>query len=510
MERPLILVIDDNLTTRKVVECHLAQAGYRVALAAEAQSGLARARELRPSLILLDHQLPGTTGDVVCRQLLDSPATASIPVVISSAMRNRAFAAYSEFSNVVDQIPKPFTPELLKSGVANALRIGADVVRAQQSGGSLPEQVDDTEASLQGHTSAFPLRAVLDFLNNNSVSGRLEVESGDQRYQFWTAGGRIQAVASTSASLASLEGYLPEDLANLAPLLAVTLGEQQDEQISSLVRLLERSLSDPKRLRDLLRFQSSVLTHAALTAPAGRFAFEPGRASPSMFQAFPLQSSLVALASAGAGYAEVPEEASSWAGMVFSRLSPRGGNADRAGLTAVELKATMLFDGTRELSAVAEEAGLKLRDAGKLARGLELAGLAQRRAKKAQGSILVLESDPEAARVIQRILGTDGLGYQLKLVRDAVGAQLLLRRGGFDLVFVELDGASQERAYRACRTDSPERTRFIAIANVQDEDDLERLDHLGLDGVIHRPISENDLTALVAHLMEPGHVAVAS
>jgi hypothetical protein len=28
--------------------------------------------------------------------------------------------------------------------------------------------------------------------------------------------------------------------------------------------------------------------------------------------------------------------------------------------------------------------------------------------------------------------------------------------------------------------------------------------------VIHRPISENDLTALVAHLMEPGQVAVAS
>jgi CheY-like chemotaxis protein len=95
MDRPLILVVDDSQTIRKLVECHLSQAGYRVAMAADAEHGLEMARSLRPQLLLLDHQLPGTTGDEVCRKLLDDEATASIPVVVSSAMRNRAYAQYS-------------------------------------------------------------------------------------------------------------------------------------------------------------------------------------------------------------------------------------------------------------------------------------------------------------------------------------------------------------------------------------------------------------------------------
>ena len=62
------LVIDDSPTIRKMVECHLSQAGYRVALAPDAERGLAMAATIRPDLILLDHQLPGTTGDQVCRR----------------------------------------------------------------------------------------------------------------------------------------------------------------------------------------------------------------------------------------------------------------------------------------------------------------------------------------------------------------------------------------------------------------------------------------------------------
>src|SRR3954470_9755162 len=100
MDNPLILVIDDSQTIRKLVECHLSQAGYRVAMAPDAERGLEMARTIEPNLILLDHQLPGTTGDQVCRQLLQSEVTSRIPVVISSALRNRAFAQYTEFPNI--------------------------------------------------------------------------------------------------------------------------------------------------------------------------------------------------------------------------------------------------------------------------------------------------------------------------------------------------------------------------------------------------------------------------
>ena len=170
MDQPLILVIDDSQTIRKLVECHLSQAGYRVAMAADAEHGLELARTLQPQLILLDHQLPGTTGDEVCRKLLDDEATARIPVVISSAMRNRAYAQYTEFPNVVDQIPKPFTPELLKSGVANALQTGAMVVQAQRTGCAMPEAVGEVhDALLEGKTGVVPAAGAPRFPEQSSA-----------------------------------------------------------------------------------------------------------------------------------------------------------------------------------------------------------------------------------------------------------------------------------------------------------------------------------------------------
>src|SRR4051794_14099384 len=249
MENPLILVIDDSQTIRKMVECHLSQAGYKVVTASGAEQGLELAASLRPDLILLDHQLPGTTGDQVCRRLLDAEESARIPVVISSAMRNRAFASYTEFSNVVDQIPKPFTPEMLKSGVANALQTGALVVQAQRTGCAIPEAVGEVhDAALEGTTRVFPLRAVLDFLNNGQQCGRLTLATGNDRIRFALAAGRVQAVYSPTIGPDRLADSFIEDLAELAPLLALTLGEHQDASMSGLVKMLERSLSDPRKL----------------------------------------------------------------------------------------------------------------------------------------------------------------------------------------------------------------------------------------------------------------------
>src|SRR5262249_6677356 len=213
MDQALILIIDDSHTIRKLVECHLSQAGYRVVMAADAEQGLELARSKQPQLILLDHQLPGTTGDEVCRRLLEGESTAKIPVVVSSSLRNRAFAHYTEYPNVVDQIPKPFTPELLKSGVANALQMGAMVLQAQRTGCAMPEAVGEVhDALLEGMTESFPLLALLDFLNNHQQIGRLTLEVGRDRLRFALSGGRVQAVYSPTVRPDRLEGQLPAEL----------------------------------------------------------------------------------------------------------------------------------------------------------------------------------------------------------------------------------------------------------------------------------------------------------
>ena len=502
MEQPLILVIDDSQTIRKLVECHLSQAGYRVAMAADAEQGLELARTIQPQLILLDHQLPGTTGDEVCRKLLEGESTTRIPVVISSALRNRAYAHYTEYPNVIDQIPKPFTPELLKSGVANALQMGAMVLQAQRTGCAMPEAVGEVhDAVLEGMTDSFPLLSVLDFLNNRQQTGRLTLEAGRDRLRFALAGGRIQAVYSPTMRPDRLEGELPAELSDLGPLLALTLGEHQDASMAGLVKMLERSLSDPRRLRALLRFQAAVLTYQATTGEPGKFAFERVTSLPPMFQAFPLQISVPALVVEGSRYCDPVLDTHDCEKLVFARQTTRGANPDRAGLAPAVIKIHTLLDGARTLGEVAHSSSLDLGEVVAIARGLERAGLVERRAPSDSHSILVMEDDPETVRLIREVLGPEGANYQLKIVHDRIASQLLLRRQTFQIVILTMDRSEQEAFFRTCKQQTTNGTRYIGILNIDDESELARLDALGLDGVIHRPVNETNLVATVNHLL---------
>ncbi len=82
MPRGRVLIIDDYRdaadSLAELVHCF----GYQTCVAYEAESGLARARELRPELVLCDVGLPGAmNGYAVASQLRSDPATASIHLV---------------------------------------------------------------------------------------------------------------------------------------------------------------------------------------------------------------------------------------------------------------------------------------------------------------------------------------------------------------------------------------------------------------------------------------------
>jgi CheY-like chemotaxis protein len=251
-----------------------------------------------------------------------------------------------------------------------------------------------------------------------------------------------------------------------------------------------------------LRSQAAVLTYRALTGEPGRFAFEPGGGLPPMFQAFPLQSSLAALAVEGVRRCAPPGELAGLVALHFARHTPRGGNVDRAGLGANDVRVHTLLDGAEPVSAVAAKVGLSGEDAAAVARGLELAGQVERRTHTACVSILLLEDDAESVRTAQRVLGAEGEGYQLRHVRDRVAAQLLLRRNAFALVMLPIDNPDQEAFYRSIREHAPADTRFVGVLRIDEEGQLDRLDALGLDGVVHRPLSETDLKATVRQLLE--------
>ncbi|HZQ34459.1 MAG TPA: response regulator [Dehalococcoidia bacterium] len=98
MSGELVLVVEDNQKSRKLVRDVLRFHGFATLDAATAAEGLALAREHRPRLILLDIQLPDFGGEVALVRLRAEQATAAIPVVAFTAFamkgdRERLLAA---------------------------------------------------------------------------------------------------------------------------------------------------------------------------------------------------------------------------------------------------------------------------------------------------------------------------------------------------------------------------------------------------------------------------------
>ena len=84
--RPLVLLIEDDAATVRLVRAYLHDAGYDLAEASTPAHGFELARRLRPAAILLDLDLDGEDGLQLLEQLKADPATRDIPVVIESVL----------------------------------------------------------------------------------------------------------------------------------------------------------------------------------------------------------------------------------------------------------------------------------------------------------------------------------------------------------------------------------------------------------------------------------------
>ena len=76
-----ILVIDDEPQVTEIVETFLSSAGHEVFVDNIATSGLKRAKNMKPDLILLDIMMPEIDGYDICSNLKNDPETANIPVL---------------------------------------------------------------------------------------------------------------------------------------------------------------------------------------------------------------------------------------------------------------------------------------------------------------------------------------------------------------------------------------------------------------------------------------------
>lgn len=78
---PLVLIVEDDLSTRVLYREYLSHSGFRTADAHNGRQALAKAQELLPNAVLTDLAVPGMDGFEFCRALQQSVATRAIPIV---------------------------------------------------------------------------------------------------------------------------------------------------------------------------------------------------------------------------------------------------------------------------------------------------------------------------------------------------------------------------------------------------------------------------------------------
>jgi signal transduction histidine kinase len=112
-----ILLVDDNPADRALFRRILSEGGHTVHELARGGDVLARVRELRPHVIVLDVKLPDLDGHEVCRALRADPRTAGIPVLILTVLDQRDDVLAGLSAGADDYVAKDEAPEIVLARV---------------------------------------------------------------------------------------------------------------------------------------------------------------------------------------------------------------------------------------------------------------------------------------------------------------------------------------------------------------------------------------------------------
>jgi CheY-like chemotaxis protein len=107
MKMPLILIVEDDPNSRKLLRDVLGTVGYETIEAVTAEDGLRFARDRLPALILMDIRLPGMSGIEALHHLREDLRTRAIPVVAvtASVMQAQKVQALDAGFDALEQKP---------------------------------------------------------------------------------------------------------------------------------------------------------------------------------------------------------------------------------------------------------------------------------------------------------------------------------------------------------------------------------------------------------------------
>ncbi len=120
---PTVLIVDDTLSARRTLESLLKTEGYRLLFAASgAEAPVVAVRE-KPDLILLDVMMPDMDGYEVCRQLRVTPELSEVPIIMVTALDDRASRLRGLEVGADDFLSKPIDWAELRARTRTIIRL---------------------------------------------------------------------------------------------------------------------------------------------------------------------------------------------------------------------------------------------------------------------------------------------------------------------------------------------------------------------------------------------------
>lgn len=110
---PLVLVVDDSITVRRVTQRLLQREGYRVSLAADGLQALERLQQERPSVVLSDIEMPRMDGFDLARNIRADAALAELPIIMITSRIAEKHRDYARTLGVNHYLGKPYSEEEL-------------------------------------------------------------------------------------------------------------------------------------------------------------------------------------------------------------------------------------------------------------------------------------------------------------------------------------------------------------------------------------------------------------
>jgi signal transduction histidine kinase len=172
-----VLIVDDSPSDRALFRTVLNRAGYSVHEASRGRDAVARAREVRPHVVVLDVNLPDANGQDVCRALKADPETCGVPVLMLTVRDNDADVIAGLEAGADDYVAKDSAPEIVLARIRRLIQF-----RQLATVAVLNEHLVQVGRLLAG--IVHEIRGPLSVIRGSAELMRLQLAEGDEAHQW--------------------------------------------------------------------------------------------------------------------------------------------------------------------------------------------------------------------------------------------------------------------------------------------------------------------------------------